>query len=131
MPGIHLPALQGIAGLKAINVANTANLAASTGYTFDLYTVPSDRIMLLTHLSSIHGTGTAGQVIMYVSVPGVSYPCRFVYQNAVPQLTLLGWDGLALIPPGSVIKLYIVSGTSSGIVEWTVNGMTFDYFGED
>jgi hypothetical protein len=131
MPGIHLPALQGIAGLKPVNITAQISLDPNSELSQMLFTVPGDKILLLTYIGTLVDGLSIPYIRMWAIIPGLAYIMYFINVEAPSYMTLLTKELLVFLPPGTEIGYAFATGNQSGIILPFISGVYFDYFGED
>jgi hypothetical protein len=131
MPGIHLPALQGIAGLKPVNITAQIPLDANTALSQILFTVPEDKILLLTYVGvSVQGSNTL-YARMSAEIPNMSYIMYLLDIETPNYMDLATKELLVFLPPATKIGYAFATGNNSGAFLPFISGAYFDYFGED
>jgi hypothetical protein len=131
MPGIHLPALQGIAGLKPVNITAQVPLDPNSVLSQPLFTVPGDKILLLTYIGTMVDGSSISYIRMWAIIPGLTYIMYFINVEAPSYRTLLSKELLVFLPPGTIIGYAFATGDQSGTILPFISGAYFDYFGED
>jgi len=131
MPGIHLPALQGIAGLKPVNITAQIPVDANTAFSQVLFIVPEDKILLLTYI----GVSVQGSNVLYVNtwadLPNMGYGMYFIWAQAPNFMDLVSKELLVFLPPGTKVGFAVGTGNNSATFLPFISGAYFDYFGED
>jgi len=131
MPGIHLPALQGIAGLKPVNITAQIPLDANTALSQILFTVPEDKILLLSYVGvSVQGSNTL-HARMWAEIPNMSYVMYLIDTETPNFMDLATKELLVFLPPDTKIGYAFATGNNSATFLPFISGAYFDYFGED
>jgi len=131
MPGIHIPALQGIAGLKPIISTGYQNVAANQTTSIIVATIPSDKIGILTDLAFVPMFYDLTLVWLAVYVPTVAMQYFIDYRPTLVAYTAMRVNCLIALPPGGSIRIGFTTGANATLIDYGASYILFDYFGED
>jgi hypothetical protein len=131
MPGIHLPALQGIAGLKPIIVSMSQILPAAQPSTYTVYTVPSDKIAILTDVSIWPLSFSIYNVYFYTYPGNSGNPYYILGLTSLAAQQQASRQCLIALPPNSVVYFSAATGSNDTPIFFGLSLLLFDYFGED
>jgi hypothetical protein len=131
MPGIHLPALQGIAGLKPVNITAQIPVDANAVISQILFTVPEDKILLLTYVGVYVQGFNSLYARMYAIIPNMTYIMFFIDVETPNLFALATKELLVFLPPATQIGYAFATENNSSTFLTFISGAYFDYFGED
>jgi hypothetical protein len=131
MPGIHLPALQGIAGLKPIIVAIGQMLSPNQSSTFLVYTVPSDKIAILTDVTALSLEYTLTNVSFYTYPGNTGVPYYILAIASLSPFQEASRQCLIALSPNSTVYFLAFTESNETYVYFGISLLLFDYFGED
>ena len=131
MPGIHIPALQGIAGLNPIITTGSQVASANQATNITVATIPSDKIGILTDLAFVPLVYGLTNAWLAVYVPTAAMQYFIDWKPTLAAYTAMRVNCLIALPPGGEIRFGFTAGTNNTTITYGASYILFDYFGED